>query len=239
MYSISVTMPAYNEEANVGEMIEDSISIISKITDDYEVIAVDDGSADGTARVIQEKAEIYPQARLVQHEVNLGYGAAVYDGFAAATKELIFFTDGDRQFVLDEINKLLPLIEEADMVVGYRAPRKDPPLRVLYGKGWSMLSTLLFGYTARDIDCAFKLFKREIITDIGDQIESRGATFSAEWLVRTKRAGYRIVEVPVTHLPRVAGSQTGARLDVITRAFKELARFRWTLWREGKPKKSA
>lgn len=232
-------MPAYNEEANVGEMIEDSISIISKITDDYEVIAVDDGSADGTARVIQEKAEIYPQARLVQHEVNLGYGAAVYDGFAAATKELIFFTDGDRQFVLDEINKLLPLIEEADMVVGYRAPRKDPPLRVLYGKGWSMLSTLLFGYTARDIDCAFKLFKREIITDIGDQIESRGATFSAEWLVRTKRAGYRIVEVPVTHLPRVAGSQTGARLDVITRAFKELARFRWTLWREGKPKKSA
>jgi len=232
-------MPAYNEEANVGEMIEDSISIISKVTDDYEVIAVDDGSADGTARVIQEKAEIYPQVRLVQHEVNLGYGAAVYDGFAAATKELIFFTDGDRQFVLDEINKLLPLIEEADMVVGYRAPREDPPLRVLYGKGWSMLVTLLFGYTARDIDCAFKLFKREIITDIGDQIESRGATFSAEWLVRTKRAGYRIVEVPVTHLPRVAGAQTGARLDVITRAFKELARFRWTLWREGKPKKSA
>lgn len=239
MHSISVTMPAYNEEANIGEMIEDSIATISKVTDDYEVIAVNDGSKDGTARVIAERAAKYPQARLVNHEVNQGYGAAVYDGFAAATKDLIFFTDGDRQFVLEEIQKLLPLIERADMVVGYRAPRKDPWHRVLYGKGWSMLVTLLFGYTARDIDCAFKLFKREIITNIGGQIESRGATFSAEWLVRTKRAGYEIAEVPVTHLPRVAGSQTGARLDVITRAFKELARFRWTLWREGKPQKFA
>ena len=239
MHSISVTMPAYNEEANIGEMIEDSIATISKVTDDYEVIAVNDGSKDGTARVIAERAAKYPQARLVNHEVNQGYGAAVYDGFAAATKDLIFFTDGDRQFVLEEIQKLLPLIERADMVVGYRAPRKDPWHRVLYGKGWSMLVTLLFGYTARDIDCAFKLFKREIITNIGGQIESRGATFSAEWLVRTKRAGYEIAEVPVTHLPRVAGSQTGARLYVITRAFKELARFRWTLWREGKPQKFA
>ena len=239
MYSISITMPAYNEEANIGEMIEDSIATVSKITDDYEVIVVDDGSKDGTASVVQGKVEQYPRVRLVQHEVNLGYGAAVYDGFAAATKDLIFFTDGDRQFVLEEINDLLPMIESADMVVGYRAPRKDPWHRVLYGKGWSALITLLFGYTARDIDCAFKLFKRAIITTIGDEIESRGATFSAEWLVRTKRAGYKIAEAPVTHLPRVAGSQTGARLDVVTRAFKELARFRWKLWEEGKPKQVA
>lgn len=234
MYSISVTMPAYNEEANIGAMIEDAIAVVGKITDDYEIIVVNDGSKDRTAEIVREKAQIYPQVRLVEHPVNLGYGAAVYDGFAAASKDLIFFTDGDRQFVLDEIHKLLPHIEKADMVVGYRAPRRDPWLRVLYGWGWSALVTLLFGYTARDIDCAFKLFKREIITNIGDQIESRGATFSAEWLVRTKRAGYKIVEVPVTHLPRVAGSQTGARLHVITRAFKELARFRWKLWREAK-----
>ena len=232
-------MPAYNEEANIGAMIEDAVATVSKYTDDYEIIVVDDGSKDGTAQVVREKAEKYPQARLVQHEVNLGYGAAVFDGFAAATKELIFFTDGDRQFVLDEIGKLLPLINGADMVVGYRAPRRDPWHRVLYGKGWSMLVTLLFGYTARDIDCAFKLFKREIITNIGDQIESRGATFSAEWLVRARRAGYKIAEVPVTHLPRVAGSQTGARLHVIGRAFKELARFRWKLWKEGPPQKFA
>jgi glycosyltransferase involved in cell wall biosynthesis len=228
-------MPAYNEEANVGAMIEDARSVVSEITEDYEIVVVNDGSKDRTAAVVEEKAAKYPQVRLVQHPVNLGYGAAVYDGFAAATKELIFFTDGDRQFVLPEIHRLLARLGEADMVVGYRAPRRDPWARVLYGWGWSTLVTILFGYTARDIDCAFKLFKREIITTIGAEIESRGATFSAEWLVRTKRAGYKIAEVPVTHLPRVAGSQTGARLHVIKRAFKELARFRWKLWNEGKP----
>lgn len=237
MYSISVTMPAYNEEANIGAMIEDVVRVMRQITDDFEIIVTNDGSKDRTGEVVRELAQKYPQVRLVEHPTNLGYGAAVYDGFASATKELIFFTDSDRQFVLDEIHKLLPHIQEADMVVGYRAPRRDPWHRVLYGWGWSALVTLLFGYTARDIDCAFKLFKREIITNIGPQITSRGATFSAEWLVRTKRAGYKIVEVPVTHLPRTAGSQTGARLHVIKRAFKELARFRWKLWQEGKPQK--
>ena len=237
--SISVSMPAYNEEANIGAMIDNARAVLSKITSDYEIIVVNDGSKDGTARVVQEKAQTYPEVRLVQHPVNLGYGAAVFDGFAAASKDWIFFTDGDCQFVLDEINRLLPKMQEADMVVGYRAPRRDPWMRVLYGKGWSMLVTVLFGYTARDIDCAFKLFRREIITNIGSRIQSRGATFSAEWLVRTKRAGYRIAEAPVTHLPRRAGSQTGARLHVISRAFKELARFRWRLWMEGKPEPSA
>jgi hypothetical protein len=129
---------------------------------------------------------------------------------------------------LNDFNKLLPLIEQADVVAGYRSPRRDPPMRVLNGIGWSALVTLLFGYAARDIDCAFKLFKREILRHI--RLESRGATFSAEFLVRAKRAGYRIAEVPVTHRPRRAGSQTGARPDVIVRAFRELARLRWNMW---------
>jgi len=232
-------MPAYNEEANIGRMIDMSVEAVGKITDDFEVVVVNDGSKDGTGRVVAEKAALNPHVRLVEHPKNLGYGAAVFDGFVAATKELIFFTDGDCQFKLEEINRLLPKIQQADLVAGFRNPRRDPWLRVLYGKGWSMLVTLLFGYTARDIDCAFKLFKREIITNIGSQIQSRGATFSAEFLVRTKRAGYKIAEVPVTHLPRTAGAQTGARLHVIGRAFKELARFRWSLWREGKPKRYA
>jgi glycosyltransferase involved in cell wall biosynthesis len=172
----------------------------------------------------------YPRARLVRHPVNRGYGAALYTGFTNSTKEWIFFTDSDRQFDVTEIGKLIPLAAEADLVAGYRAPRKDPFLRVLFGWGWSVLVTLFFGYTARDIDCAFKLFRREIIERI--TIHSRGATFSAEFLVRSKRAGYTIREVPVKHLPRLAGSQTGARLDVITRAFRELIRFRWQLWQE-------
>ena len=104
-------------------------------------------------------------------------------------------------------------------------------MRVLYGKGWSMLCTFLFGYTVRDVDCAFKLFRREIVQTLGPSIASRGATFSIEWLVRAKRAGYRFVELPVSHRPRVAGSQTGAKIHVVVRAFRELLGFRIRLWR--------
>jgi glycosyltransferase involved in cell wall biosynthesis len=182
--------------------------------------------------VLHELAQQYPQLRPIDHPVNQGYGAAVYTAITHASKDLIFFTDSDRQFRLEEIDRLLPYIGEADMVVGYRAPRRDPPVRVLFGKGWSGLVTVLFGYTARDIDCAFKLFRRQVIETVGPHIQSRGATFSAEFLVRTKRAGFAIKEVPVSHLPRTAGSPTGAKPQVILRAFRELWRFRTQLWRE-------
>ena len=232
MPGISVVLPAYNEEENVGPAVMEAIEIAGSIADDYEVIVVDDGSRDSTAEKVRQLAERYPQVRLVQHEVNQGYGAALYSGFTSARKELVFFTDSDRQFDLTEIKKFLPFMNEYDLVIGYRAPRRDPFMRKLNGWGWSALVTLLFGYTSRDIDCAFKLFRREIMDRIN--VESRGATFSAEFLVRTKRAGYRIHEVPLAgHRPRVAGSPTGARLGVITRAFRELIRFRWRLWVEG------
>ncbi len=122
-------------------------------------------------------------------------------------------------------------MENADLIAGYRAPRRDPFLRVFYGKGWSALCTLLFGYTVRDVDCGFKLLRREIVQALAPRIGSRGATFSIEWLVRAKRAGNRFVELPVSHRPRVAGSQTGANVRVIVRAFRELVRFRLQLWR--------
>jgi glycosyltransferase involved in cell wall biosynthesis len=162
--------------------------------------------------------------RLVQHPQNRGYGDTLATGFAAATKELVFMTDGDAQFDLSEINKLLPLVEQgADMAIGYRSPRVDPPMRLLNALGWNLLIRLLFGYVARDVDCAFKLFRRAILNDV--KIQSGGATFSTELLVRTRRAGYIIKEVPVKHLPRTAGRATGARLSVIVRAFRELITF--------------
>ncbi len=231
--SLSVCMPAYNEEANLPGMIADVVRIMRERCDDLEVVVTNDGSTDRTGEVLEELARQYPELKPVHHEVNQGYGAAAYTAISHATKEIILFTDSDRQFVLEEIDRLLPHLNEADMVVGYRAPRRDPFLRVLFGHGWSALVTLLFGYTARDIDCAFKLFRRDVFAAVGPSIRSRGATFSAEWLVRTKRAGYRIVEVPVSHLPRQAGSPTGARWDVISRAFRELWQFRMQLWREG------
>lgn len=233
--SLTVSMPAFNEAANIPGMVADVLRVLPNLTDEFELIVVDDGSRDETAAVTQNLAAKHPEVKLVQHEVNKGYGTAVLTGLRHASKELVFFTDADRQFDLSEIEKLLAHIEAADLVVGYRAPRRDPFMRRLNGRGWSWLVTLLFGYTARDIDCAFKLMRREVIARLQDEITSGGATFSAEFLVRAKRAGCKIVEVPISgHRPRVAGSPTGANLRVIARAFKELVQFRLNLWREAR-----
>ncbi len=228
MLNLSVVMPAYNEEANVEPMVEAVLQTFQPITSDLEVIIVDDGSRDRTAEKIRGLAQ-HPNVRLIQHPKNLGYGAALFSGFTSAKNEWVFLTDSDRQFNLDEFSKLLPHIQHADLVIGYRAPRRDPFHRRLYGWGWNLLVNILFGQTARDVDCAFKLFKREILDHV--TIRSRGATFSAEFLARAKRAGYKIVEIPVSHLPRRAGKPTGARMDVIVRAFRELVGVRVALWR--------
>ncbi len=235
MASISLVMPAYNEADNIEPMVAEATPALEANADDYEIIVVDDGSADDTAGATRRAMEQNPHVRLVEHEVNKGFGAAVFTGFTSATMDWIFYTDADRQFVLSELESFVPFMDDSDLIAGYRAPRRDPFMRVFYGKGWSALCTLMFGYTVRDVDCGFKLFRREIIEALAPEIASRGATFSIEWLARAKRAGYRFVELPVTHRERVAGSQTGANIDVITRAFRELVQFRMQLWREGKP----
>lgn len=233
--SLTISMPAFNEAANIPGMVADVLRVVPSLADEFEIIVVDDGSRDDTAVVTQALAAQHPQLRLVQHHVNKGYGTAVLTGLTHASKELVFFTDADRQFDLAEIEKLLAHIDTADLVVGYRAPRRDPFMRRLNGKGWSWLVTLLFGYTARDIDCAFKLMRRSVVEQLQDEITSGGATFSAEFLVRAKRAGFKIKEVSINgHRPRVAGNPTGAKLRVIVRAFKELVQFRLGLWREAK-----
>ena len=229
MKSLSVVLPAYNEEVNIEPMIENVLKTFTPLAPELEVIVVNDGSRDRTAEKIASVAARHPNVRMVTHEKNQGYGAALYDGFIAAKKEWVFLTDSDRQFKLSEIQNLIPHTARADLVVGYRAPRRDPFHRRLYGWGWNTLVRILFGYTARDVDCAFKLFRRQVMDHV--QIRSRGATFSAEFLARAKRAGYIIAEVPVSHLPRPAGKPTGARVDVIARAFIELVRVRIALWR--------
>jgi glycosyltransferase involved in cell wall biosynthesis len=190
MPSISLVMPAHNEAENIEPVVTEAVPALAAVSNDFEIIVVDDGSKDDTAGVTRRLMETEPHLRLVQHPVNKGFGAAVLTGFTSATKDWILYADADRQFVLAELANLTPYTDKADLIAGYRAPRRDPFLRVLYGKGWSMLCTL-----------------------------------------RAKRAGYRFVELPVTHRPRVAGSQSGARLSVITRAFRELFRLRLQLWR--------
>jgi len=221
-------MPAYNEAANIAQMVDLVRERVSPLVSDFEIIVVNDGSADETGAIVRCLAAHDARVRLIEHPVNQGYGAAVADGIWAASKELVFFTDSDLQFDLSELPQFLSRIGEADMVIGYRYERSDPWFRTLFGHGWSWLVNLMFGYTARDVDCAFKLFRRAVLEAI--EVKSRGAMFSAEFLVKAKRAGFKIVEEPVSHYPRKAGSQTGARLRVIARAFRELFKMRWRMW---------
>ena len=232
MPGLSISFPAWNEEANIGRAIQDAVRVASQLTDEFEIVVVDDGSTDHTADVVREYAIQYPQVRLIQHKVNQGYGAAVFDGLVGGTKEWAFFTDSDLQFVLDELERFWALRDKADLVIGYRAPRQDSFIRKFNGLGWTWLTNVLFGYVSRDVDCAFKLMSREAVNAVAPQVASRGATLSAEFLVRAKHMGFTSKEVPVTHLPRTAGSQTGAKLDVILRAFWEMFLFRLKMWRE-------
>jgi glycosyltransferase involved in cell wall biosynthesis len=224
MTSLTVSMPAYNEEANIAQMIDMVRTKVGPLVDDLEIIVCDDGSRDATGEIVRQISAQDPRVRLVEHLVNQGYGAAVRDAVWAASKELVFFTDSDLQFDLAEIARFLPRILQADMVIGYRRSRSDPWYRTLFGHGWSWLVNLLFGHTARDVDCAYKLFRRKVIDTI--HVTSGVAMFSAEFLVRARRAGFTVLEEPVSHYPRRAGSQTGANPRVILRAFRELFRMR-------------
>ena len=230
MSSLSVVLPAYNEEANVERAVEGVSSVAQQLGIDYEIILVNDGSTDRTGEIARELMQRVPSFRLVEHYPNRGYGGSLRAGFAAAMGDLIAFVPADNQFDFREISRLLERLDEADIVSGYRAERQDTFIRKLNGFGWNTLVRLLFGYLCRDIDCGFKLFRREVLERV--TIVSDGAMIDTEFLAGARARGFRIAEVPVTHLPRVAGEATGANLKVIAKAFRDLVRFRQRLSRE-------
>jgi len=218
--SISVFFPCYNEQDNVARTVERALAVLEKLNADFEVIIVDDGSSDSTARIADEIADRDSRVKVVRHPSNLGYGAALQSGFRAAAKELVFYTDGDGQFDIGEMPPLLPLMEQYDIVTCYRLNRRDNLIRKINGWCWTKLVCLLFNMKIRDIDCAFKLYKREIFDSI--KLSSSGALIDTEIMARAIRKGYRFTQKGVHHYPRTAGTQTGANTKVIFRAFKEL-----------------
>jgi len=222
--SLSVFFPCYNEQANVERTTLAALEACRSITEDFEIIIVDDGSKDRTPELADALAEKYPQVRAIHNRPNRGYGGALQAGFLAARKEWVFYTDGDGQFDFKELPKLLDLLDGYNVVSAYRTNRNDPLLRRINGWGWSMLCNLLLGTRIRDIDCAFKIFPRRLFDEI--KMQSEGALIDAEILAKATRHGYRIVQVGVKHYPRTAGQQTGANLKVIVRAFKELLQLR-------------
>jgi len=220
--SISVILPCYNEEENIEKALEQAINNLDLLFSDWEIIVVDDGSHDGTGDIVNRVVSENARVSAVRHPRNQGYGGALRSGIQKARKELVFFCDSDLQFHLNEILLLLTWVEQYDIVIGYRRKRRDPFYRKLNAWGWNLLVRLLLGLKVRDIDCAFKLFRNEVFNVI--RIDAVGAMVNTEILVQATRLGYKVREVPVTHFPRLNGRQTGARVQVIVKAFKELFR---------------
>ncbi|MGH7141656.1 MAG: glycosyltransferase [Minisyncoccia bacterium] len=220
--SLSIFLPAYDEAENVAAAIADARRAAeeSPYIGDWEIILVDDGSKDKTRAIAIRAAQKDPCVRVVWHPKNRGYGAALKTGIRASRKDWVFFTDADRQFDFTELSHLLAFAPRYDAVIGYRAPRRDPFMRLLNAWGWNALNRLFFGLKIRDIDCAFKLLRRAVV--LRAMPTSRGAMVSAELLIRLTRSDARIKEVPVSHLPRRAGSPTGAKPSVILRALHEM-----------------
>ena len=219
--TLSLVFPAFNEADNLPPLLESAVSIGERLGLPFEIVIVDDGSRDHSAELLTGWCTRDPRIRAVHHAANRGYGAALRSGLQQARGDLVFFSDADLQFDLVEIRRLLEHAEEFEIVAGYRAPRRDPRLRRWIARVWGLLVGTLFDLRVRDIDCAFKVFRRDVLQAI--PIESIGAFVNTEILVRARAAGFRIKQVPVSHRRRRQGRQTGAHPRVIARALLELA----------------
>jgi glycosyltransferase involved in cell wall biosynthesis len=233
--ALSYFFPAHNEEANLGPLVEEALAALPALAEVFEIIVVDDGSRDATPAIADRLAIAQPGiVRVVHHPTNLGYGAALRSGFRAARFDLVCFTDGDRQFRVADLARLttrLQAPDSPDAVVGFRLRRADPPIRALYARLYWLANRVWFGLRVRDIDCACKLFRRAALEDL--RVESGGAFFSAELLIKLRASGRTVVEVGVPHHARTAGSPTGARPSVIWRAMKDFWGLRLRMWATG------
>jgi glycosyltransferase involved in cell wall biosynthesis len=218
--TLSVVIPAFNEEGNIGKTISEACAVGQELCDDFEVIIVDDGSTDRTSELILDAARLDPRVKLMRHETNRGYGEALRTGLRAATMDLVFCTDADNQFDMWELRGFLPLIDRADVVAGYRIKRQDALGRRISAKAWNQIVRALLYVPVRDIDCAFKLFRRSTLERI--DVESVGAMVNTELMVKLGRSGAGVIERGVTHYPRTAGKARGNHPRVIIRALYEL-----------------
>lgn len=228
MYSgISIVLPAFNEGANIKHAVLEVADYLKNVTMASEIIVVDDGSADKTADIVAALAAADNKVRLVQHLPNKGYGASIAAGIKAASYDLVFFTDSDRQFDIKGLDIMLPLMNTGvvDIIVGYRLNRRDPYVRKFLSWGFNTLVGFLFDLQVKDIDCAFKLFKRDIFSTI--KIESRNFFVNTEMLAKARRLGLEILEVGVDHFPRAAG-RSSVSLKYVPITLREL----WRIWKE-------
>ena len=227
---LSLFFPAYNEEANAEKTILKAKNVLEKIAKNWEILVINDGSKDDTKEVVTKLVKIDSRIKLINHEMNRGYGAAFKSGLYNAKYNWISFTDIDGQFDFSEINKFIEKQQEtnADLIIGYYKKRRVSKFKIITSKMWELVVILLFGLHVKDIDCGFKLISKKVVDRIPKLESERGAFISSEFLIKAKKAGFKIVEIPVTHYPRTLGKGTGRDIKVIIQSFIDL----FKLWRK-------
>jgi glycosyltransferase involved in cell wall biosynthesis len=231
--SLSLVLPAHNEEQNIGIVVEQALEALPRFVDEFEVIVVNDGSRDETPRIADDFARADPRVKVVHHPVNRGYGTALTSGFKAATGDFIMFMDSDRQFDINDLARLTPFAEDFDIVAGFRMERNDPLVRRINAEVFNVAVRILFGVHLRDIDCAFKLFRGDLLRSM--EMTAPGALINTEIQAKARRQGARLEQVGVHHYPRVAGTATGGSWRVIARAMRETLFLWWRMHRYEPP----
>lgn len=227
---ISVFFPTYNEEGNILRVVQNVKSTLEKVASKWEIIIVDDGSIDNTTEIIKETTKSDSRIRAITHSTNQGYGSSLRSGFYNAKYNWISFIDSDGQFDFSEIANFIGTQKEtgADLVIGYYKRRQVSLSKRFTSKLWEYLVFTLFGLKVRDIDCGFKFISKKVIDEIPTLESERGAFISSELLIKAKKKGFKIVEISVTHYPRIRGEGTGRNLNVIVKSFTDL----FKLWRK-------
>jgi len=226
--SLTAFFPAYNDQHTIENIVRTAAAEMRKVTDNFEVLVVDDGSKDQTGAILDRLSAELPFLRVIHHPKNLGYGAALITGFTNAKKDLIFYTDGDGQYDVREMHNLFAQLKpNIDLVNGYKVKRADAWYRILIGTAYRRAMRLVFRLQIRDVDCDFRLFRRYIFETIS--LESRSGVICVEMAKKFERAGFRMVEIPVSHYPRLHGRSEFFRVRHLVYTFQGLLRVWWNL----------
>lgn len=228
--ALSVFLPVFNEEGSIREVVIKTKKVLQMIVNKWEIIVVNDGSTDSSRKIVEDLQKEDPKIKLVNHNINRGYGASFKSGLYNSEYDWIAFIDSDGQFDFSEITKFLEKQKEtgADLVIGYYKRRRVSRFKIVTSKIWEFSVFILFGLRVRDIDCGFKLISKKVVDRIPRLESERGAFVSSELLIKAKNSGFKIAEVPVTHYPRLKGAGTGRNLNVIIKSFVDLLH----LWKE-------
>lgn len=227
---LSVFLPTYNEEGNIKDVVSDVKKVLAEVAGKWEILIVNDGSTDETERIAAKLSTEDPRIKLINHEKNEGYGASLKTGFYNSKYKWVSFIDSDGQFDFSEISNFIQKQKEtnADLVIGYYQKRRVSLSKIITSKVWECVVFIMFGLKVKDIDCGFKLVSRKVLESIPKLESARGAFISSELLIKSQKEGFKIVQIPVTHYPRIKGKGTGRNLNVVLRSFIDL----FKLWKK-------